>query len=278
MKYGFVTSWGTVNDYIVMAREAEAHGWDGIFAWDDIAIGPRDVFDPWVVLGAVAAVTERITIGAMVFSLARRRPWKVARESLTLDNLSGGRLVMPVGLGGPWDGGYSRVNTDDPDKRIRAEKLDECLDILQLAWTGNPFSYDGKHYQADDLQFQPVPVQQPRIPIWAVGAYPYQRSLGRAAKLDGIIPVDMSKDASEEEISPEIIRKIAAWMTEHRATTTPFEIIVEGRTSGTDHDADRDKISPLARAGATWWIESRWDESDTPELLLTRIRQGPPRL
>jgi alkanesulfonate monooxygenase SsuD/methylene tetrahydromethanopterin reductase-like flavin-dependent oxidoreductase (luciferase family) len=157
MKFGFVTSFGSVHDYIIMAREAEAHGWDGIFAWDDIAVGPREVFDPWVTLGAMAAVTSRITLGAMVFSLARRRPWKVARETLTLDNLSNGRLVIPVGLGGTWDGGYARVNTDDPDRKVRAGKMDECLAILALAWTGEPFDYNVKYYQCRDLQFQPPP-------------------------------------------------------------------------------------------------------------------------
>jgi alkanesulfonate monooxygenase SsuD/methylene tetrahydromethanopterin reductase-like flavin-dependent oxidoreductase (luciferase family) len=86
----------------------------------NISVGPRDVFDPWAILGGMAVATERVTIGAMVFSLARRRPWKVARESITVDHLSGGRLVIPVGLGGTWDGGYARVSSDDPDRRVRA--------------------------------------------------------------------------------------------------------------------------------------------------------------
>lgn len=279
MKYGIVTSWGSIADYITMAQEAEACGWDGIFAWDDIAVGPREVFDPWVTLGAMAAVTERITLGAMVFSLARRRPWKVARESLSLDNLSNGRLVIPVGLGGTWDGGYSRVNTDDPDKRIRAAKLDECLDILKLAWTGEPFSYTGTHYQATDLQFRPMPVQRPHIPVWAVGAWPYVKSLGRAARWDGIIPADMSEGADPEApVKPETVAQISQWMAKHRTTDAPIEIVLEGRTSGTDHDANRDQLGPLAEAGATWWIESRWELSDTPESLLDRIRQGPPQV
>ena len=172
MKFGFITSFGSVHDYVDMARDAEQHGWDGVFVWDDIAVEPRDVFDPWVVLGAMAMVTTRVTLGAMVFSLARRRPWKVARETLTLDNLSRGRLVLPVGLGGTWDGGYARVNTDDPDRRVRAAKLDECLDILKLAWTGVPVTYEGSHYRMHDMLFQPRPVQHPRIPIWRVGAWP----------------------------------------------------------------------------------------------------------
>ena len=279
MKFGFVTSYGSANDYVNMAREAEHCGWDGVFAWDDIAVGERDVFDPWVVLGGMAMVTERITLGSMVFSLARRRPWKVARETLTIDNLSKGRFVLPVGLGGSWDGGYSRVNTDDPARRVRAEKLDECLAILDLAWQGELFSYVGTHYQATDLQFLPKPVQQPRIPIWTVGAWPYTKSLARSARWDGIIAVDMSRGQNAEEvISPEAVANVKAWMDEHRITTTLFDIIVEGVTKGSDREETRTRLQPLANAGATWWIESRWDDDESSESLLDRIRQGPPHL
>ena len=279
MKFGFVTSFGGIHDYVEMAREAEAHGWDGIFAWDDISIGPREVFDPWVALGAMATVTERITLGAMVFSLARRRPWKVARETLTLDNLSNGRLVIPVGFGGDWDGGYSRVNTDRPERKLRAQKLDECLAILERAWTGEPFDFHGTHYQATDLEFRPRPVQQPRIPVWTVGAWPHERSLARSARWDGIIAVDMSPGRDPfAGIAPETLREATAGWAARRASPGPFDIVVEGVTDPADADKTRYRLAPLAEAGATWWIESRWDERETAESLLERIRQGPPRL
>ena len=279
MKFGVVTSFGGIHDYIEMARQAEAHGWDGIFAWDDICIGSREVFDPWVTLGAMATVTERITLGAMVFSLARRRPWKVARETLTLDNLSNGRLVIPVGFGGEWDGGYSRVNTDDPARKLRAQKLDECLAILEKAWTGEPFDFHGTHYQATNLEFRPCPIQQPRIPVWTVGAWPHQKSLARSARWDGIIAVDMSPGATPGgDLSAETIAEIKGWMEAHRTASNPFEIVVEGVTDGADVDGTRDRLLPLAQAGATWWIESRWDEQETAASLLKRIREGPPQL
>jgi len=279
MKYGIVTSYGTIHDYVEMARQAEEHGWDGIFVWDDICIGPTEVFDPWVALGAIAMVTERIALGAMVFSLARRRPWKVARETLTLDNLSNGRLVIPVGFGGEWDGGYSRVNTDEPGRKVRRERLDECLAILELAWTGEPFDFEGKHYQATDLVFQPRPVQQPRIPVWTVGAWPHERSLARSARWDGIIAADMSPGMElGSDVSPQTIARIRSWMQEHRDPYEPFDIVVEGVTDGTDPEGTRERLAPLAEAGATWWIESRWDEGRTAESLLERIRQGPPQV
>jgi alkanesulfonate monooxygenase SsuD/methylene tetrahydromethanopterin reductase-like flavin-dependent oxidoreductase (luciferase family) len=279
MKFGFVTSFGSVHDYITMAKEAEAHGWDGVFAWDAITIGPRDVFDPWVTLGAMAAVTSRITLGGMVFSPARRRPWKVARETATLDHLSNGRLVIPVGLGGTWDGGYDRVNTDDPDLKVRAGKMDECLEILDLAWKGEPFDFDGKYYQCRDLQFQPRPVQQPRIPVWTVGAWPRPKSMARAARWDGIIVADMTPGRSMfDAMRPDTVSAARDWIVAHREASTPYDIIVEGETSGSDHAANRERLQPLAEAGATWWIESRWKETESAESLLDRIRQGPPRL
>ena len=278
MRFGIVTSFGSVHDYVEMAREAEATGWDGVFAWDDISVERGDVFDPWVVLGAMAAVTERVTLGAMVFSLARRRPWKVARETITIDHLTNGRFVLPVGLGGTWDGGYSRVNTEDPSRRVRAEKLDECLEILELAWSGETVSYRGTHYQMEDLHFDPRPVQRPRIPVWPVGAWPYPKSLRRAARWDGVIVSDMSEGSDDEGTPPTAVAGVTAWMRENRASTGPFDVIAEGITTGANPAADRAKLEPLADAGATWFIESRWEADQSVKTLRERIRLGPPRL
>ena len=277
MKFGVVTSFGTVHDYVAMARDAEATGWDGVFAWDDISVERGGVFDPWVVLGAMAAVTERVTLGAMVFSIARRRPWKVARETITVDNLSNGRFVLPVGLGGTWDGGYSRVSSEDPSRRVRAEKLDECLDILELAWSGETVSYQGTHYWMRDLQFD-LPVQRPRIPVWPVGAWPHPRSLRRCARWDGIIVSDKSGASDDEQATPQVVAGVAAWMAEHRQSSGPFEIVVDGLTSGIDHAADRAMLAPMAEAGATWFIESRWESDQSADTVRERIRRGPPRL
>jgi alkanesulfonate monooxygenase SsuD/methylene tetrahydromethanopterin reductase-like flavin-dependent oxidoreductase (luciferase family) len=276
MKFGVVTSFGTVHQYVEMAQEAEAAGWDGVFVWDDISVDRDGVFDPWVVLGAMATVTDRVTLGAMVFSLSRRRPWKVARESSTLDNLSSGRLVIPVGLGGTWDGGFSRVSTDDPSRRVRAEKLDECLEILELAWSGQTVSYEGKHYRMRDLRFDP-PVQRPRIPIWPVGAWPYPKSLARAARWDGIVVSDMSGE-SDDKGTPDVVRNVVKWIAEHRGATGGVDVVIEGVTSGTDHAADRAFLEPMAEAGATWFVESRWEGDQSVETVLGRIRRGPPRL
>jgi len=277
MKFGIVTSFGTVREYVTMAREAEAAGWDGVFVWDDISVDRGGVFDPWVVLGAMAVATERVTLGAMVFSLARRRPWKVARETITVDQLSNGRLVLPVGLGGPWDGGYSRVSTDEPSRQMRAEKLDECLAILDLAWSGATVSFHGKHYWMRDLRFD-APVQRPRIPVWPVGAWPYPKSLARAASWDGVVVSDKSGASESGKGTPAVVANIVAWIAEHRTSSGPFDIVIEGVTSGTDREADRAMLEPMAEAGATWFIESRWEADQSAGVLLQRIRRGPPRL
>jgi len=276
VKFGIVISYGSARDYVELAHEAEQEGWDGVFAWDDISVDRGDVWDPWVVLGGMAAVTERITLGAMVFSLARRRPWKVARESATIDNLSNGRFVLPVGLGGTWDGGYARVSTDDPSRKVRAEKLDECLEILDLCWSGETVSFQGKHYWMKDLIFD-RPTQRPRIPVWPVAAWPYPKSLARAARWDGVIVSDRT-GGEDQELTPRVVADVAKWMAAHRSSPVDFDIVTEGVTSGTDHAADRAQLQPLAEAGATWFIESRWEDDQTAATLRERIRQGPPQL
>jgi alkanesulfonate monooxygenase SsuD/methylene tetrahydromethanopterin reductase-like flavin-dependent oxidoreductase (luciferase family) len=91
MKSGFIVTTGGPRDAASLAAEAEAAGWDGVFTWDGISIGVTDTYDPWVVMSAMAMRTERVRLGAIVTPPARRRPWKLARETVTLDHLSNGR-------------------------------------------------------------------------------------------------------------------------------------------------------------------------------------------
>lgn len=274
MKFGFVGSFGTTDQVLEMAVAAEEAGWDGFFTWDGISVEGMEVYDPWSLLGAIAVKTSRIRIGAMVFALARRRPWKVAREAMTIDHLSHGRLIMPVGLGATSDGGFMRIAGEPSDRKERAERLDETLAFLDQAWQGETFSFSGTHYQTTDLTFLPRPVQQPRIPIWVVGAYPSEKSMGRAIRWDGAIP-SMRSDPFKE-VTPEDAAEVKAWVDAHRTAQGPFDIVTEGRSQPDVASAER--IGKLADAGFTWWIESRWEvATDTPESLLERIRQGPPR-
>lgn len=160
-----------------LARDAEAAGWDGFFIWDHILFDPYGgiaLSDPWVALAAIALGTERIRIGTMVTPLPRRRPWKLAREAVSLDHLSGGRLILGVGLGDPVREEFAWLG-EETDNRVRAKKLDEGLAIVTGLWSGEKFAYEGEQYQVKETIFLPRPVQSPRIPIWVAGAWPTRR-------------------------------------------------------------------------------------------------------
>jgi alkanesulfonate monooxygenase SsuD/methylene tetrahydromethanopterin reductase-like flavin-dependent oxidoreductase (luciferase family) len=176
-----------------LAARAEAAGWDGFFLWDHVA-RPEGVFpmlDPWIALAAVALRTDRMRIGPLITPLSRRRPWNVARQVTTLDHLSGGRVVLGVGLGVS-QGPEFRDFGEEPDPRVRGDMLDESLDILRAAWTGAPVRHLGPHYQLDSVPFLPPPVQQPAVPIWGATERTGGRPVRRAAGLDGVFPFGLT--------------------------------------------------------------------------------------
>ncbi len=275
MRYGFLVPWGDPRTVAGLAREVEEAGWDGVFYWDGICVGAMETYDPWVVMAAMAMRTERVRIGAVLTPPARRRPWKLARETVTLDHLSGGRLVLPVGLGALDDGGFSRVG-EPTDRKVRAQLLDESLDILTGLWGGEPFSYEGEHYRMGEMTFRPPSVQRPRIPIWVVGAWPSKRSVGRALRYDGILAAAVGGGAESPGVTPETIREIRAYAAQNREEDTPFDIVCEGQTPAEGPERAASMVRPYAEAGATWWIESPWSPPNEPEDLRARIRQGPP--
>lgn len=275
MKYGFIIPGGDIHTVAELAAEAEAAGWDGAFYWDGINIRDIPVYDPWVTMTAMALRTKRVRLGAIISPLSRRRPWKVARETVSLDHLSGGRLVLPVGLGTLDDGGFGKVG-EPTDRKTRAELLDESLEILTGLWSGEPFHYSGKHFHLDEMTFLPKPVQSPRIPIWVVGAWPSERSMARVLRYDGLLP-NVLEDGKQQDITPDHIRAMASYIAERRAQATPFDIVMEGETPGDDPAQAAAIVRPFAEAGATWWNESRWNAMGDTELVRARIRQGPPR-
>lgn len=278
MRYGFVLPGGDVWTVPEMAVEAEEAGWDGVFIPDCISIDtpnnpPGPGFDPWIVLALMAARTERIMLGPMVAAISRRRPLKLARETLTLDQLSRGRMVLPVGLGAASDdAGFYKVG-EEMATRGRAQLMDECLAILNGAWSGESFAYEGEHFHVQPMKLLPPSVQRPRIPVWVVGAWPRQKSMRRVVLWDGIIPQKM---ASEGPLSPDDIRAIKAYVEAHRTLTTPFDIITEGETPGDDPAGADAIMRPWKEAGVTWWMETRWGYTSLQEVR-ERIRQGPPR-
>lgn len=282
MQYGFVIPCQDARVVVELALEAEAAGWDGVFIPDCIAIDPAldpqaAGYDPWVVLAAIAVQTRRVRLGTMLTPVSRRRPWKLARETATLDQLSQGRLILPVGLGALDDGGFGKVG-EATDRKARAELLDEGLDILAGLWSGQPFSYSGKHYQVQDMTFLPPPVQSPRIPVWVVGAWPRKKSMQRVLRWDGLLPAKMSDDGSFAEVTPADMQAMRAYLNEHRSQATPFDLVMEGRTPGNDRAQAIATVRPFAEAGASWWNEAMWEAPNSPEDVRARIRQGPPRL
>ena len=270
MNYGVIITGGVPRTVAELAQEAEEAGWDGVFYWDGISLGAMETYDPWVVMAAMAMRTERVRVGAMLTPPARRRPWKLARETMTLDHLSGGRLVLPVGLGAVDDGGFGKVG-EPTDRKVRARLLDESLEILTGLWSGEPFSYEGEHYRLEEMTFLPRPVQSPRIPIWVVGAWPSKKSMDRALRYDGILAY-----TTRGEVTPEDIREIKRYVEENREGGGPFDIVWEGETPGDDPDRAASIVGPFAEAGVTWWIESPW--SLPIEALRARIEQGPPSI
>jgi alkanesulfonate monooxygenase SsuD/methylene tetrahydromethanopterin reductase-like flavin-dependent oxidoreductase (luciferase family) len=270
VRFGVIITGGPVAEQIELARAAEGAGWDGVFTWDGIHVGDSvEVHDPWVLMSAFALATERVRIGAIVQPLARRRPWKVARESVTLDHVSNGRFVLCVGLGTLDDAGFAKVG-EPTDRRIRAEKLDESLEILTGLWSGEPFGYAGVHYRFEPMTFRPTPVQQPRIPIWVVGAWPSERSLRRAIRYDGLLPHALGG----RDYGPPLVAEVRDWVAARRELDG-FDIVVEGTSSANDAAAAAAEAGRWAAAGATWWIESNWDTFD-PSVARQRIDAGPP--
>jgi alkanesulfonate monooxygenase SsuD/methylene tetrahydromethanopterin reductase-like flavin-dependent oxidoreductase (luciferase family) len=207
-----------------LAADSEAAGFDGFFLWDHIVHSPaRAVLDPWIAMAAIAMTTERILTGPMVTPLSRRRPHKLARETMTLDLLSNGRLILGVGLGSDHHGELAPFG-EIHHPREQAKLLDDGLVKLQHYWDGG---------------FEPRPVQRPRIPIWAAATWPNRRPVRRAARLDGLFPIDLP--------GPEAIAELAGEIAELRGPDAPpFDLVVDNGP-GTDP-------APWAAAGATWCL------------------------
>ncbi|MET3805463.1 alkanesulfonate monooxygenase SsuD/methylene tetrahydromethanopterin reductase-like flavin-dependent oxidoreductase (luciferase family) [Nakamurella sp. UYEF19] len=244
-----------------LAADAEAAGWDGVFVWDQLSWSApvSRIADPWITLAAIAAATERVRIGPMVTPLARRRPTKLARETVTLDRLSGGRLTLGVGVGSDrFAREFSRTG-EQPDDRIRAEMLDEGLKILAKAWSGEPVRHRGRHYVVDDLLLLPKPAQRPGVPVWAGGLPGHVKPMRRAAGLDGFVPANLT----DSEQLAEIVFTIKAL---RRPDATAFDFAV-ALPVGVDPQ-------PFAAAGATWWLPE-FEPGVRLDLVLGFLRDGP---
>ncbi len=270
-----VGEYGDPRVLVNLACQAESSGWDGVFIWDHLAYRERDwaVADPYVSVAAIAARTRRIRIGVMVSALARRRPWKFAREIATLDRLSEGRVIVGVGLGSQPQEEFAAFG-EDPDPGRRHELIDEGLEIVCGLWSGQPFSFDGQHYHVAESVFVPTPIQQPRPPIWIAGRWPTRRSFRRAARFDGVFPT--FKGVGHAELpTPEQLTDVVEYTRSQRSSqATAFDIVVEGQSDSQDQDL----IGPYQEAGLTWWIEKLGWFRGPVDFTRQRIAKGPPAL
>jgi alkanesulfonate monooxygenase SsuD/methylene tetrahydromethanopterin reductase-like flavin-dependent oxidoreductase (luciferase family) len=250
MRFGvFLPNFGPFGDpdaLVELAVAAERYGWEGFFLWDHIVFdeNSRPMADPWIALTAVATATEMLRIGTMLTPIARRRPWKLARETVTLDRISQGRVTLGVGLGVPAEFEFGTFG-EETDDRERADKLDEGLQVLDGLWTGSYFQFEGEHMTVTGARFD-APVQNPRIPIWCGGWWPNRRPFRRAAKWDGVIP-ELIGGATP---SPADVRDIRAYVAEHRTSEADFDLAINGYTEPGDPAVD-----DYEAAGATWWLE-----------------------
>jgi alkanesulfonate monooxygenase SsuD/methylene tetrahydromethanopterin reductase-like flavin-dependent oxidoreductase (luciferase family) len=253
-----------------LAREAESAGWDGFFLWDHVqAPDNLPLADTWLLLAAIAMTTQRMRIGPMVTPLPRRRPWRLAREAVTLDRLSNGRLILGLGLGDDAMREYSAFG-ETVDARLHAAMLEEGLDILAGLWRGERFRLDGKHYTVDDVQFLPKPMQQPRIPIWLAGHWPSRRPFRRALQWDGVVPVSREGPLSLQECGA-----IRDFVSQERTHEGPFDIVVAAWPEDRSRAEEAELARAYADAGATWYQMALSGEAQ-PSEVRALLEQGPP--
>ena len=276
IKFGIVLPYGDPRITARLAKEAEESGWDGIFVGDATWCQ-----DPLIQLAAAAMATQRIRLGTMVLATPLRQPWQIASTSLALDYLSNGRLTLGLGTGATWMGWQAFPDTTT-DTRARAEMLDETIDILTLMYQRKQFDYEGQHYHPkltamDLMYYPPVPIQQPRIPIWVPGVWPRMKNMRRILKCDGIFPMKMSPEGQFVEVTPADVCQMRDYILANRSLTTPFDIVAEGKTAGLSRDEAQERLSAWIEAGATWWVESTW-EIPKEEDLIAIIRRGAPQI
>jgi alkanesulfonate monooxygenase SsuD/methylene tetrahydromethanopterin reductase-like flavin-dependent oxidoreductase (luciferase family) len=266
MNFGYL---GDVNTLADVAQEAEDGGWDAIFLWDHVNWTDMGFHvDPWIALGIIADRTERVKIGTAITPIARRRPIKLAREILTLHRMSGGRFVFGAGSGA-WPSEFDDLG-EQHDLRVRADMLDEGLELLKKTWSGESFEHQGTHYQARAQTFCPGGAE---IPIWVGGTWPNRKPFRRAARFDGVMAMNQHFN---NPLTLEHVSQIKRFITGHRENEKPFSLAVALNASN-DYMADVDRALAYEDAGANWWQEGVYPPAENLDELRKTVRRGPPR-
>ena len=224
---------------VEVAVAAEQAGWDAVFLWDHVLRRPSDpqeTADPWIAMAAIAVATERIRIGPMVTPITRRRPIKLARETTTLDHLSGGRLTLGLGLGVDTTRELSAFG-EIVDARVRGGRLDEGAELLCAFWSGEEVDFHGDHFVADHVTVLPRPLQWPRIPLWFAARGGSVKPVRRAARYDGLYPIEV-----DDEMLVDMLDVVRA----ERGSLDGFDVIVR--------PDDPAQYARFAEYGVTWAI------------------------
>jgi alkanesulfonate monooxygenase SsuD/methylene tetrahydromethanopterin reductase-like flavin-dependent oxidoreductase (luciferase family) len=273
-----VGAYGDPGLLVELGSTAEQSGWDGVFIWDHVAYREPGwpVADPQVAVAALAASTKQVRLGVVMVALPRRRPWKVARELASLDVLSGGRATFGAGLGSQALQEYEAFG-EQGDAKVRAERLDEALEVVVGLWSGAPFTYQGKYYTVTNGQFLPRPVQQPRIPVWIAGRWPARRPFARAARWDGVFPTHVDVGHAQT-MSPVQLEDIVTYtLSQRNPSADPFDVIIEGHTDAADSSSEARRIADYEDVGLTWWVEKLGWFRGSVDDMRQRIQAGPPR-
>jgi alkanesulfonate monooxygenase SsuD/methylene tetrahydromethanopterin reductase-like flavin-dependent oxidoreductase (luciferase family) len=225
---------------VELAVDAERAGWDGFFLWDHLLYGDRirDILDPYICLSAIATATSMLQLGVMVTPLVRRRPAVLARQAVTLDLISHGRLVLGLGIGDDYVGELSSFN-DQVDPKVRGRMLTEGLEVLTGLLSGETIDHVGEFYRAADVRFRPVSQRPDGIPIWLAARWPNPAPIRRAAKYQGVVIIQMT--------DPKDVVELRRRLEESGADLDHFDIVVLGATG--------DDVNAWQKAGVTWRLE-----------------------
>ena len=278
MRYGLsVMNMGDLADarrVADLARAAEAAVWDAFLVWDHLAFAwgvPSG--DAWTLVTAAALATERILVGTDVAVVARERPLPFAHRVATLDRLSGGRVVLGVGIGGASD--EYRKAGEPVDLRARAALTDETLGVVRALLGGETVSHAGPTLTVADVTLAPLPVASP-VPVWVGGQS--AGAVRRAARFDGWIPYAIDQEGNPE-LTPDEVRAHVTAIAGLRAgaglADAPFAIGWHGETPSPDAG---ELVTPWADAGATWWLESIHGFRGSTADIEARVAAGPPRI
>ena len=277
INYGlYVMNFGESSDLrtlVELGIEAEGAGWNGFFLTDAVMYhtdGHEPTTDTFTALAAIASKTNHVRLGTSVAVLPRRLPWQVAKETAVIDQLSNGRLILGVGIGGEVEVEFGKFG-QETSLRILGEKLDESLDIITGLWSGKEFSYHGKHYQIDRARFTPTPIQQPRVPIWIGGSWPNKPPFRRAARWDGSIPIKHEKTVNLE---PSDLLEIRAFVNKYRKNTGRFDIAVIG--NGPSVEKIESRRLEYERQGITWWLKYLPTYRNSVKEMHEQVKEGPP--